>query len=123
MLGNAILQPTSFTSVREGERVANESVLCGMGEAASLVKDGDRVVYCGYMKLEPVALFHELLRQGRRDLHLVLAPSSGFVADLMIGAGALADVEFSSLSLMEYGFAPNFRRHAESGSLRYREHS
>ncbi len=40
-----------------------------------------------------------------------------------LGADALADVEFSSLSFMEYGFAPNFRRKAEAGALVYREHS
>lgn len=98
-------------------------MLASLPEAAALVRDGERVTYVGYMKMEPVAFFQELLRQGRRDLHLVLAPSSGFVADLLIGAGALADVEFSSLSFMEYGFAPNFRRRAEAGTLRYREHS
>lgn len=100
-----------------------DSLVTGMREAAGLVADGDRVVYVGYMKMEPVAFFHELLRQGRRGLRLVLAPSSGFCADLMIGAGALADVEFSSLSFMEYGFAPNFRRRAEAGALAYREHA
>ncbi len=94
-----------------------------MAGAAALVQDGDQVAYVGYMKMEPVAFFHELLRQGRRDLRLVLAPSSGFVADLLIGAGALRDLEFSSLSFMEYGFAPNFRRHAEAGRLDYREHT
>jgi glutaconate CoA-transferase, subunit A len=97
--------------------------LTSMREAAGLVRDGDRVAYVGYMRMEPVAFFQELLRQGRRDLHLVLAPSSGFVADLLIGAGVLADVEFSSLSFMEYGFAPNFKRHAEAGTLNCREHS
>ena len=100
-----------------------DSVVTGMREAAALVRDGDQITYVGYMKMEPVAFFHELLRQGRRDLRLVLAPSSGFVADLLIGAGALAEVEFSSLSFMEYGFAPSFRRHAEAGTLRYREHT
>ncbi|OGK82795.1 MAG: hypothetical protein A2X52_06530 [Candidatus Rokubacteria bacterium GWC2_70_16] len=100
-----------------------DSVLTSMREAAALVRDGDQVAYVGYMKMEPVAFFHELLRQGRRGLRLVLAPSSGFAADLMIGAGALAEVEFSSLSFMEYGFAPNFRRHAEAGTLVCREHT
>ena len=100
-----------------------DSVLTSMREAAGLVRDGDQVAYVGYMKMEPVAFFHELLRQGRRGLRLVLAPSSGFAADLMIGAGALAEVEFSSLSFMEYGFAPNFRRHAEAGTLVCREHT
>jgi glutaconate CoA-transferase, subunit A len=94
-----------------------------LSEAARLVRDGDQVVYVGYMKMEPVAFFHELLRQGRRGLRLVLAPSSGFAADLMIGADALADIEFSSLSFMEYGFAPNFRRRAEAGRLRCLEHT
>jgi glutaconate CoA-transferase subunit A len=100
-----------------------DSVITSMGEAAALVRDGDQVTYVGYMKMEPVAFFRELLRQGRRDLRLVLAPSSGFVADLLIGAGALASVEFSSLSFMEYGFAPCFRRHGEAGTLRYKEHT
>jgi glutaconate CoA-transferase subunit A len=100
-----------------------DTALTSMHDAAALVRDGDQVAYVGYLTLEPVAFFHELLRQGRRDLRLVLAPSSGYVADMMIGAGALASVEFSSVSFMEYGFAPNFRRHAERGTLAYREHT
>ena len=100
-----------------------DGVITRLDEAARLVREGDRVVYVGYMKMEPVAFFQELLRQGRRALHLVTAPSSGFCIDMMIGAGATADVEFSSLSFMEYGFAPNFRRRAEAGELTYREHT
>lgn len=100
-----------------------DSAIMTLRDAAALVRDGDRIAYVGYMKMEPVAFFHELLRCGRRDLHLVTAPSSGFCIDLMIGAGAVADVEFSSLSFMEYGFAPNFRRRVEAGELTYREHT
>lgn len=99
------------------------SVVVTLAEAAALVRDGDHLTYVGYMQMEPVAFAHELVRQGRRDLRLSLAPSSGFVVDLLIGADALADVEFSSLSLMEFGFAPNFRRRAEAGTLSYREHT
>jgi len=100
-----------------------DTLITTLSRAADLVRDGDQVTYVGYMKMEPVAFFHELLRQGRRDLRLLLAPSSGFVADLLIGAGRLASIEFSSLSFMEYGFAPNFRRRAEAGTLAYREHT
>lgn len=99
------------------------SVVTTLAEAAALVRDGDHLTYVGYMQMEPVAFAHELLRQGRRGLRLSLAPSSGFVADLLIGADALAEVEFSSLSFMEFGFAPNFRRRAEAGTLTYREHT
>ena len=99
------------------------SVVRTLAEAAALVRDGDHLTYVGYMQMEPVAFAHEQLRQGRRALRQSLAPSSGFVADLLIGADALADLEFSSLSFMEFGFAPNFRRRAEAGTLSYREHT
>ena len=99
------------------------SVVATLAEAAAVVRDGDHLTYVGYMQMEPVAFAHELLRQGRLGLRLSLAPSSGFVADLLIGADALAEVEFSSLSFMEFGFAPNFRRRAEAGTLAYHEHT
>jgi hypothetical protein len=41
----------------------------------------------------------------------------------MIGAGVAASVEFAQVILNEFGPAPNFRRHAESGRLRCLDHS
>src|SRR3972149_4493296 len=83
-----------------GREAPMQSALSSMREAAGLVRDGDRVAYAGDMQLEPGALFHELLRQGRRGLRLVLAPSAGFVADLMISAGALAEAGIFFWSLL-----------------------
>ncbi len=47
-----------------------DALITSMTEAARLVRDGEQVAYVGYMKMEPVAFFHELSRQGRRNLRL-----------------------------------------------------
>ena len=39
-----------------------DGAIGSMAEAARLVRDGDRVTYVGYMRMEPAAFFHELLR-------------------------------------------------------------
>ena len=49
-----------------------------------------------------------LARRGTRNLHLICVPTSGLQADLLIGAGAVATVETSAISLGEFGSAPCF---------------
>jgi Acyl CoA:acetate/3-ketoacid CoA transferase, alpha subunit len=49
-----------------------------------------------------------LIRRGVRDLHLVALPTSTLQADLLIGAGAIATLETSAVSLGELGPAPRF---------------
>lgn len=51
----------------------------------------------------------ELIRQKRRGLRLVTAPTSGLQADLLIGAGAVAEIETAGVALGEYGAAERFR--------------
>ncbi|HJS75406.1 MAG TPA: CoA transferase subunit A, partial [Vicinamibacteria bacterium] len=61
---------------------------------AQLVKDGDSVLAEGFTHLIPFAAGHELIRQGRRDLHLVrMTPD--LVYDQLIGAGAARRLTFS----------------------------
>jgi len=73
------------------------------------------VALAGNVDMSPLALVRELIRQGRRGLRLVLVPSGGLGADLLIGAGAVETAEFGSLHLGEYGVAPAFKRLAEGG--------
>lgn len=40
-------------------------VIATMAEAAALVCDGDHLTYVGYLQMERVAFFHELLRGHR----------------------------------------------------------
>jgi glutaconate CoA-transferase, subunit A len=66
-----------------------------LGEAIrGTVRDGDTVSLEGFTHLIPHAAGHELIRQGRRDLHLVrMTPD--VVYDQLIGAGCAAALTFS----------------------------
>ena len=77
----------------------------------------------GPLMITPIAMIRAVLRSGARDLHVVASSTGGFGIDVMIGAGAVASVEFAQIALNEFGPAPNFRRYAESGRLRCLDHT
>jgi glutaconate CoA-transferase, subunit A len=61
---------------------------------ATHVRDGDAVALEGFTHLIPFAAGHELIRQRRRDLHLIrMTPD--LVYDQMIGAGCASALTFS----------------------------
>jgi glutaconate CoA-transferase, subunit A len=91
-------------------------------EAASLVREGDRLVLSGSMDFSPMALVREIVKQGTGNLHLISSASAAVNADLLIGAGAVASVEFPQIAFGEYGLAPHFRQAVESGRIEYRDH-
>ena len=95
-----------------------------LADAARRIRTGMLVgLGGGPMMATPMALLREVLRQGARDLHVVVASTGGLGADLLIGAGAVASIEFAQLVLNEFGPAPNFRRAAEAGRLRCLDHT
>ena len=96
--------------------------IMSMAEAASLVKSGDRLVFSGNMDFSPMALIREVIKQGTKNLHLISSSSAAINADLPIGAGAVASVEFPQIALGEFGLAPHFRKAVESGRIQYRDH-
>ena len=49
-----------------------------------------------------------LIARGRANLHLICTPTGGLQADMLIGAGAVARLETSAVSLGEAGGAPRF---------------
>jgi glutaconate CoA-transferase subunit A len=66
------------------------------------------------------------VRRGVRGLQLVTLPTaaypaSGLMVDLLIGAGCVAAVETSGISLHELGAAPRFTQAVRSGRLRVRD--
>jgi glutaconate CoA-transferase subunit A len=85
-------------------------------EAAEGVTDGSYVGMASGMP--PMALLREIVRRGVRDLRLVVVPSGGLQADFLIGAGCVASLESSAMSLGEEGFAPNFRRAFVAGRVK-----
>lgn len=65
-----------------------------------------------------MAATRALVRRGVRGLHLLCVPTSGLQADMLIGAGAVATVETSAVTLGEFGGAPRFCAALRDGSLR-----
>ncbi|WMR32411.1 CoA transferase subunit A, partial [Metapseudomonas otitidis] len=58
------------------------------------INDGDKVALEGFTHLIPTAASHEIIRQGKKDLHLVrMTPD--LVYDLLIGAGCARKLTFS----------------------------
>ena len=96
--------------------------LVSLEEAAGHVADGDVVALGGALSYrEPMALVRELVRAGRRDLHLI-GSAHGVDVDLLVGAGTVGVLEESYVGYeQDFGLAPAYRRAAESGMLVLRE--
>lgn len=65
-----------------------------------------------------MAATRELVRRGVRDLHLVCVPVGGLQADILIGAGCIATIETSAVSLGEFGPAPRFSEAVRRGTIK-----
>ncbi|HEY8067550.1 MAG TPA: CoA-transferase [Burkholderiales bacterium] len=68
-----------------------------------------------------MAVVHALIRRKAKNLKLLGVPVLGLSADLLIGAGCVAEVESSAVSLGEAGLAPRFTEAAERGEIRVRD--
>src|SRR6266542_6855707 len=93
-----------------------------LSEAAAQVGDGDTEALGGALSYrEPMALVRELIRQGRRGLHVV-GSAHGIDVDLLVAAGAIAVCEESYVGFeQDLGLAPAYRRAAETGAVEVRE--
>ncbi|MDP9220497.1 MAG: CoA transferase subunit A [Actinomycetota bacterium] len=96
--------------------------LATLDEAAALVTDGALIALGGGLSARlPMALVRELIRQGRRDLHVV-GSAHGVDVDLLVAAGALGVCEESYVGFeQDLGLAPAYRRAAETGTIQIKE--
>jgi glutaconate CoA-transferase subunit A len=107
----------------EEKRMA-ETRSSSVDELAARVPDGASVtVNKGEEADVPMALAMALVRRGVRGLHVVTLPTcaypaSGMMIDLLIGAGCVASVETSGISLHEVGAAPRFSQAVKAGTLK-----
>jgi glutaconate CoA-transferase subunit A len=79
-----------------------------LDEALGAVTDGIMLAVPREVAGVPMEATRALIRRGVKDLHLVALPTSTLQADLLIGAGAIATLETSAVSLGEFGPAPRF---------------
>ena len=93
-------------------------------QLAALVPDGASItLHKGDEPDVPMRLGMALIRRGVRGLHIVTLPTaaypaSGMLVDLLIGAGCVASVETSGISLHELGAAPRFSAAVKAGTLK-----
>jgi len=87
-------------------------------EALAPITDGCMLLIARESSGVAMAATRALIRRGVTRLHLVACPTSSLQADLLIGAGCVATIETSAVSLGEFGPAPRFVAAATSGSVR-----
>lgn len=92
--------------------------LTSLEEAAAVVREGALLgLTSATLENAPMAFLRELVRRGATGLRLVTLTGGGFNADLLIGAGVVAEYETCSCSLGTYGPAPSFQRALRTGLL------
>jgi glutaconate CoA-transferase subunit A len=84
------------------------SIAKPLDEALSIITDGCLLVVPREVSGVPMAATRALIKRGIKNLHLVALPTSSLQADMLIGAGCIATLETSAVSLGEYGPAPRF---------------
>jgi glutaconate CoA-transferase, subunit A len=86
-------------------------------EALAPIRDGIMLAVPREVAGVPMAATRALIRRGVRNLHLVTLPTSSLQADLLIGAGCVAVLETSAVSLGEFGAAPRFTAAVKSAGI------
>jgi glutaconate CoA-transferase subunit A len=98
-----------------------EGRLRSVDALAASIPDGAMVALPPDNSLPSVALAKALIRRGARGLRLLGVPVSGFATDILIGAGCVAEVQTSAVSLGEAGFAPRFSAALKARSIAVRD--
>lgn len=84
---------------------------------AACVADGAKLAIPSDVSGVAMAATRALIRRGSRNLDLVVVPTSGMQADLLIGAGCVAKLEAAAISLGEHGLAPRFREAVQRSAI------
>jgi glutaconate CoA-transferase subunit A len=87
------------------------------GQIAEGIPDGALLALPPDYSLVAMDVVRALIRRKARGLRLLGVPILGLSADLLIGAGCVAEVETSAVSLGEAGLAPRFTEAVEKGEI------
>ena len=90
-------------------------------DLAARIPDGALIGLPPDYSLPAMEVVRALIRRHARKLRLLGVPVLGLSADLLIGAGCVAEVETSAVSLGEAGLAPRFTEAAEQGEIVVRD--
>jgi len=90
-------------------------------ELAALIPDGALLALPPDYSLVAMEVVRALIRRKARGLRLLGVPILGMSADLLIGAGCVAEVETSAVSLGEAGLAPRFTEAVEQDLIKIKD--
>ncbi len=93
------------------------SAITDLASALGLVPDGAFVAIPADYAGVAMAAARALVRRGAKNLRLLTVPASSLCADLLIGAGACAEVETSAIGFGELGPAPRFSAAVREGRI------
>ena len=88
-----------------------------LDDALAAITDGCMLVVPREVSGVPMEATRALIRRGIKRLHLVALPTSSMQADMLIGAGCVATLETSAVSLGEFGPAPRFTAAITGGTI------
>ncbi len=93
-----------------------------MHEAVNMINDGDTLIATGFtIWRKPMALIYEMIRQKKRDLHVIVC-NGAFDVDMLIGAGCIKAMEGNYCGFEIYGkIGNNFARALRENKLIYDE--
>src|SRR5674476_930037 len=101
----------------ETPRMGMFQIAKSLDDALSVIADGCMLVVPREVSGVPMEATRALIRRSIKRLHLVALPTSSLQADLLIGAGCVATLETSAVSLGEFGPAPRFTAAILAGSI------
>ena len=90
-------------------------------EIARQIPDGSLIGMPPDYSMPAMEVVRCLIRKKSKGLRLLGVPVLGMCADLLIGAGCVAEVETSAVSLGEAGLAPRFTEAVEKGRLKVKD--
>jgi glutaconate CoA-transferase subunit A len=90
-------------------------------DLAARIPDGALIGLPPDYSLVAMEVVRALVRRKARGLRLLGVPQLGLCADLLIGAGCVAEIETSAVTLGEAGLAPRFTDAAEKGEIVVRD--
>ncbi len=91
------------------------------GQIAENIPDGALLALPPDYSLVAMEAVRALIRRKARNLRLLGVPILGMSADLLIGAGCVAEVETSAVSLGEAGLAPRFSEAVEKNLIKVKD--
>ena len=101
--------------------MSDDLLLASADALAERVPDGAQVVLPRDHSGTPMELVRALVRRGVRDLRLVGVTGVGLSVDMLIGAGAVAELEAPGVSLGEFGPARRFTHAIKTGAIRMKD--